>query len=181
MSLKLKTVLLGDPSLQDGAPPFREVLRSLEDTGVDGIRFVVVGMTGLKPDACIAFCDWLTETRVKAGKKVFAHLQAGVALPEFFLWLRCGMDGRTMRTTAKISLELPPWCRFSSVECGQEMIAVAEQNLDWIEMLELVNEYIPLADYEGKQIGIFELDEFGLLDESFLNLMERKNYGGGKK
>lgn len=61
------------------------------------------------------------------------------------------------------------------------MIAVAEQNLDWMEMLELVNEYIPLADYEGKQIGIFELDEFGLLDESYLNLMEKKDYGAVKE
>lgn len=73
-----------------------------------------------------------------------------------------------MRSTARIRVKLPDWCRFSSVECGQEKIAEAERNLELMSILESINEYIPLADYEDKYLNLLNLDEYGLLEESYL-------------
>ena len=56
-----------------------------------------------------------------------------------------------MCSKSKIDVDLPPWCRISQVDCRRDMIDVAEQNLDLAEMLELLNEHIPLADYEGNK------------------------------
>jgi hypothetical protein len=108
---------------------------------------------------------------------VVSNLLSSVGLTDFFIWLKCGINGRSIRPTAKIKVRLPDWCRFSSVDCPQEGIAESERCSDLRDILESINEYVPLAEYEGKDMTILNLDEFGLLQESYLHLMEKKNYG----
>lgn len=161
-----------------GGPPFPETLLAFEDPGVDRLSFWVVGTAGYPAEACLAFVEFVEQLRSKTGKPCHTHLAAGATIQELFLWLGCGIDGRTMRSTASFEIHLPVWCRFSEVQCGWEAIQEAERNLDLMEILERINEYLPLAELgKNRRLGLFALDEYGLLDESYLRLMEKKEFG----
>lgn len=117
-------------------PPFPETLLAFEDPGVDRLSFWVVGTSGYPAEACLAFVEFVEQLRSKKGKPCHTHLAAGATMQDLFLWLCCGIDGRTMRSTASFEILLPDWCRFSEVQCGREAMQEAERNLDLMEMLE---------------------------------------------
>jgi hypothetical protein len=48
-----------------------------------------------------------------------------------------------------------------------------------MEMLERINEYLPLAELgKNRSLGLFALDEYGFLDEPYLRLMKKKEIWG---
>jgi len=157
--------------------PVEKIINAFDDKSTETVQLIIAGSGMYNADGCLAIVDLVEDQHKRTGKPVKTHLLASTGLLDFFVWLRCGINGRTMRSTARIRVKLPDWCRFSSIECGQEKIAEAERNLELMSILESINEYIPLTENEGKYLNILNLDEFGLLSESYLYLMEQKNYG----
>ena len=157
--------------------PVEQIIGAFDDKSSEQVQLILAGNGMYDADSCLAIVELVEDQHKRTGKPVKTHLLASTGLLDFFVWLRCGINGRTMRSTARILVKLPDWCRFSSVECGQEKIAEAERNLELMSILESINEYIPLADYEDKYLNLLNLDEYGLLEESYLHLMEQKNYG----
>jgi hypothetical protein len=82
-----------------------------------------------------------------------------------------------MRSTARVWIKIPKWSRFSSYREEAESSDENEQQFDVSNILERINEYLPLTECDGKYLNVMNLDEFGLLQESYLHLMEQKNYG----
>ena len=157
--------------------PIDPIINAFEDPANDQVEVIIAGQGVYEADSCLALVNLIEEMHRKTGKPVVSNLLSSVGLTDFFIWLKCGINGRSIRPTAKIKVRLPDWCRFSSVDCPQEGIAESERCSDLRDIFESINEYLPLTEYEGKDLTIMNLDEYGLLSESYLYLLEQKNYG----
>jgi len=157
--------------------PIDPIINAFEDPANEQVEVIIAGQGIYEADSCLALVNLIEEMHRKTSKPVVSNLLSSVGLTDFFIWLKCGINGRSIRPSAKIKVRLPDWSRFSSVDCPQEGIAEAERCSDLRDILESINEYVPLAEYEGKDLTILNLDEYGLLDESFLAIMEKRNYG----
>ncbi len=157
--------------------PVGEILNAFDDPAVSEVQIILAGSGGMyDSDSCLALAELVEDHRRKTGKKVTTHLLTSIGIMDFFVWLKCGIDGRSMRSTCRVWINIPKWSRFSS-RCHETDACENEENLDEMAVLEGVNEYFPISEYEGKQVNILVLDEFGLLDDSYLSLMEKKGYG----
>lgn len=160
--------------------PIEQLLTGFEDQATEEVQIILVGCGGMYAgDSCLALAELVEDQRRKTGKKVTTHLLTSVGIMDFFVWLKCGIDGRSMRSTARVWLKIPAWSRFSNQHEGEAEVPdeTFEQRQDTINILDSINEYIPLTECDGKHLTILNLDEFGLLDESYLNLLEKKGYG----
>ena len=157
------------------AIPIDPIINAFEDPANDQVEVIIAGQGVYKADSCLALVNLVEEMHRKTSKPVVSNLLSSVGLTDFFIWLKCGINGRSIRPTAKIKVRLPDWSRFSSVDCHQEGIAEAECS-DLRDILESINEYVPMAEYEGEDLTILNLDEFGLLSESYFYLLEQKNF-----
>ena len=154
-------------------------MTAFEDPTSEEVQVILAGNGMYDPDCSVALVELVEDQHRKTGKKVTSHLLTSIGILDFFIWLRCGISGRSMRSTARVWLKIPAWSRFSTkydpeADVPEEMV---EQRLDTIYILNSINEYITLAECDGKHLTILNLDEFGLLQESYLHLMEQKNYG----
>jgi len=175
--MKTVRIILSGRMRSNDAIPVDQVITAFEDPANEQVEVIIAGQGIYEADSCLALVNLIEEMHRKTGKPVVSNLLSSVGLTDFFIWLKSGINGRTIRPTAKIKIRLPDWSRFSSVDCPQEGIAEAERCSDLRDILESINEYVPLAEYEGKDLTILNLDEYGLLDESFLAIMEKRNYG----
>jgi hypothetical protein len=175
--MKTARIILSGRMRSNDVIPVDQVITAFEDPANDQVEVIIAGQGVYEADSCLALVNLIAEMHRKTGKPVVSNLLSSVGLTDFFIWLKCGINGRTIRPTARIKVRLPDWSRFSSVDCPQEGISESERCSDLRDILESINEYVPLAEYEGKDMTILNLDEFGLLQESYLHLMEKKNYG----
>ena len=174
--MKTARIILSARMRSTDVIPVDQVITAFEDPANDQVEVIIAGQGVYEADSCLALVNLIEEMHRKTGKPVVSNLLSSVGLTDFFIWLKCGINGRSIRATAKIKVRLPDWCRFSSVDCPQEGISESERCSDLRDILESINEYLPLAEYEGKDLTILNLDEFGLLSESYLHLLEQKNF-----
>jgi len=173
--MKTARIILSGRMRTNEVIPIDPIINAFEDPANDQVEVIIAGQGVYEADSCLALVSLVEEMHRKTGKPVVSNLLSSVGLTDFFIWLKCGINGKTIRPTARIKVRLPDWSRFSSVDCHQEGIAEAEFS-DLRDILESINEYVPLAEYEGKDLTILNLDEFGLLSESYLYLLEQKNF-----
>jgi len=171
-----RIVLTGRMRMNDHLP-IDQISNAFEDPNTEEVQVILAGSGMYDPDSCLALVEVIENQQRKTAKKVTSHLLTSIGIIDFFVWLRCGISGRTMRSTARVWIKLPKWSRFSSCREELESPVEIEEHLDVTNILESINEYIPLTENEGKYLNILNLDEFGLLSESYLYLMEQKNYG----
>ena len=178
--MKVSRVTLSGKQRLNDVIPAEKFMASFEDATTEEVQIILAGNGMYDPDCSVALVELVEDQHRKTGKKVTSHLLTSIGILDFFIWLRTGnFNGRSMRSTARIWLKIPAWSRFSSkydpeAEVPEEMF---EQRLDTTNILESINEYVPLSEWDGKHLTILNLDEFGLLQESYLHLMEQKGYG----
>jgi hypothetical protein len=174
--MKVSRIVITGRMRMNDTVPVEQILTGFEDPTTEEVQVILAGSGGMyNADSCLALAELVEDQRRKTGKRVTAHLLTSVGIMDFFVWLKCGIDGRSMRSTARVWLNIPKWSRFSS-RCHETDPCEIEENLDEMAVLEALNEYLPISEFEGKQVNILVLDEFGLLDESLLCLMEKKGY-----
>jgi len=158
--------------------PIDQIFNAFEDQNTEEVQVILAGSGMYDSDSSLALVEVIENQQRKTAKKVTSHLLTSIGIIDFFVWLRCGIDGRSMRSTARVWLKIPAWSRFSSQYEGEAEVPdeTFEQRLDTTNILDSINEYIPLTECDGKYLTILNLDEFGLLDESYLNLLEKKGY-----
>jgi len=174
--MKTARIILSGRMRTNEVIPIDPIINAFEDPANDQVEVIIAGQGVYEADSCLALVSLVEEMHRKTGKPVVSNLLSSVGLTDFFIWLKCGINGRSIRLSAKIKVRLPDWCRFSSVDCPQEGIAESERCCDLRDIFESINEYLPLAEYENKELTIMNLDEYGLLQESYLHLMEQRNY-----
>jgi hypothetical protein len=155
--------------------PVKEILNAFDDPNTEEVQVILAGSGMYDADSSLALVELIEDQHRRTGKKVTSNLLTSIGIIDFFVWLRCGIDGRSMRSTARVWIKLPKWSRFSSCR-EEESSDENEQRFDVSNILERINEYIPLTECDGKYLNVMKLDEFGLLDESYLNLLEKKGY-----
>ena len=177
--MKVSRILLTGRMRINDTLPVKEILIAFEDPTTEEVQVILAGSGMYDPDSSLALVELIEDQHRRTGKKVTSLLLTSIGIIDFFVWLRCGIDGRSMRSTARVWLKIPAWSRFSSQYEGEAEVPdeTFEQRLDTINILDSINEYIPLTECDGKYLTILNLDEFGLLDESYLNLLEKKGYG----
>ena len=177
--MKVSRIVLTGRMRMNDSLPVKEILSAFEDQSTEEVQVILAGSGMYDADSSLALVELVEDLHRKTGKKVTSHLLTSIGIIDFFVWLRCGIDGRSMRSTARVWLKIPAWSRFSSQYEGEAEVPdeTFEQRLDTINILDSINEYIPLTECDGKYLTILNLDEFGLLDESYLNLLEKKGYG----
>ena len=156
--------------------PVKEILIAFEDQSTEEVQVILAGSGMYDPDSSLALVELIEDQHRRTGKKVTTHLLTSIGIIDFFVWLRCGIDGRSMRSTARVWIKLPKWSRFSSCREEAEPSDENEQQFDVSNILDSINEYIPLTECDGKYLTVMNLDEFGLLSESYLYLLEQKNF-----
>ena len=156
--------------------PIDQIMNAFDDPNTEEVQVILAGSGMYDADSSLALVELIEDQHRKTGKKVTSLLLTSIGIIDFFVWLRCGINGRTMRSTARVWIKLPKWSRFSSCREEAESPDENEQHLDVTNILESINEYIPLNENDGKQLNILNLDEFGLLQESYLHLLEQRNY-----
>jgi len=174
--MKVSRILLAGRMRMNDTLPLKEILNAFEDQNTEEVQVVLAGSGMYDPDSSLALVELIEDQHRKTGKKVTTHLLTSIGIIDFFVWLRCGIDGRSMRSTARVWIKIPKWSRFSSCWEETESPDENEQRFDVSNILERINEYIPLSECDGKYLNIMNLDEFGLLQESYLHLMEQRNY-----
>ena len=174
--MKVSRIVLTGRMRMNDSLPVKEILIAFEDQSTEEVQVILAGSGMYDPDSSLALVEVIEHQQRKTGKKVTTHLLTSIGIIDFFVWLRCGINGRTMRSTARVWIKLPKWSRFSSCREEAESPDENEQHLDVTNILESINEYIPLNENDGKQLNILNLDEFGLLSESYLYLLEQKNF-----
>jgi len=170
-----RIVLTGRMRINDHLP-IDQIFNAFEDQNTEEVQVILAGSGMYDSDSSLALVELIEDQHRKTGKKVTTHLLTSIGIIDFFVWLRCGINGRTMRSTARVWIKLPKWSRFSSCREEAESSDENEQRFDISNILERINEYIPLTECDGKYLNVMKLDEFGLLDESYLNLLEKKGY-----
>ncbi len=177
--MKVSRIVLTGRMRMNDSLPVKEILSAFEDQSTEEVQVILAGSGMYDADSSLALVELVEDLHRKTGKKVTSHLLTSIGIIDFFVWLRCGIDGRSMRSTARVWLKIPAWSRFSSQYEGEAEVPdeTFEQRLDTINILDSINEYIPLTECDGKYVTILNVDEFGLLDESYLNLLEKKGYG----
>ena len=170
-----RIVLTGRMRMNDSLP-VKETLIAFEDPNTDEVEVILAGSGMYDADSSLALVELVEDQHRKTGKKVTSLLLTSIGIIDFFVWLRCGIDGRSMRSTARVWIKLPKWSRFSSCREEAESSDENEQQFDVSNILERINEYIPLRECDGRYLNVMNLDEFGLLQESYLHLMEQRNY-----
>jgi len=172
-----RIVLTGRMRMNDHLP-IDQIFNAFEDQNTEEVQVILAGSGMYDSDSSLALVEVIENQQRKTAKKVTSHLLTSIGIIDFFVWLRCGIDGRSMRSTARVWLKIPAWSRFSSQYEGEAEVPdeTFEQRLDTTNILDSINEYIPLTECDGKYLAILNLDEFGLLDESYLNLLEKKGY-----
>jgi hypothetical protein len=174
--MKVSRILLAGRMRMNDTLPVKEILNAFEDQNTEEVQVILAGSGMYDPDSSLALVELIEDQHRRTGKKVTSLLLTSIGIIDFFVWLRCGINGRTMRSTARVWIKLPKWSRFSSCREEAESPDENEQHLDVTNILESINEYIPLNENDGKQLNILNLDEFGLLQESYLHLLEQRNY-----
>jgi len=154
--------------------PIDQIFNAFEDQNTEEVQVILAGSGMYDPDSSLTLVELFENQHRKTGKKVTSHMMTSIGIIDFFVWLRCGINGRAMRSTARVWIKLPKWSRFSSF--WEEAESPDENEHDVSNILERINEYIPLSECDGKYLNVMNLDEFGLLQESYLHLMEQKNY-----
>ena len=177
--MKVSRILLTGRMRMNDTLPVEQIMNAFDDPNTEEVQVILAGSGMYDADSSLALVELVEDLHRKTGKKVTSHLLTSIGIIDFFVWLRCGIDGRSMRSTARVWLKIPAWSRFSSQYEGEAEVPdeTFEQRLDTINILDSINEYIPLTECDGKYLTILNLDEFGLLDESYLNLLEKKGYG----
>ena len=177
--MKVSRILLTGRMRMNDTLPVEQIMNAFDDPNTEEVQVILAGSGMYDADSSLALVELVEDQHRKTGKKVTSHLLTSIGIIDFFVWLRCGIDGRSMRSTARVWLKIPAWSRFSSQYEGEAEVPdeTFEQRLDTINILDSINEYIPLTECDGKYLTILNLDEFGLLDESYLNLLEKKGYG----
>ena len=173
--MKVSRVVLTGKMRMSDAVPVDQILNAFEDQNTEEVQVILAGSGMYDPDSSLALVELIEDQHRKTGKKVTTHLLTSIGIIDFFVWLRCGIDGRSMRSTARVWIKIPKWSRYSGSWEETESPDENEQ-FDVSNILERINEYIPLSECDGKYLNIMNLDEFGLLQESYLHLMEQKNY-----
>jgi len=176
--MKVSRIVLNGKMRMNDVIPAEKIMTAFEDP-TEEVQIILAGNGMYNPDSSVALVELVEDQHRKTGKKVTSHLLTSIGILDFFIMLRTGINGRSMRSTARVWLKIPAWSRFSSkydpeAEVPEEMF---EQRLDTTNILESINEYVPLRELDGKHLTIMNLDEFGLLQESYLHLMEQKGYG----
>lgn len=179
--MKVSRIVLNGKMRMNDVIPADQIMTAFENPATEEVQIILAGNGMYDPDCSTALVELVEDMHRKTGKKVTSHLLTSIGILDFFIWLRTGISGRSMRTTARVWLKIPAWSRFSGKFEGEAEIPdeTFEQRLDTINILDSINEYIPLAECDGKHLNILNLDEFGLLSESYLYLMEQKQYGLG--
>jgi hypothetical protein len=175
--MKVSRILLTGCMRMNNTLPVKEILNAFEDQNTEEVQVILAGSGMYDADSSLALVELVEGQHRKTGKKVTTHLLTSIGIIDFFVWLRCGINGRTMRSTARVWIKLPKWSRFSSCWEEAESPDENEQRFDVSNILERINEYITLTECDGKYLNVMNLDEFGLLQESYLHLMEQRNYG----
>jgi len=175
--MKVSRILLAGRMRMNDTLPVKEILNAFDDPNTEEVQVILAGSGMYDADSSLALVELIEDQYRKTGKKVTSLLLTSIGIIDFFVWLRCGIDGRSMRSTARVWIKLPKWSRFSSYREEAESSDENEQQFDVSNILERINEYIPLSECDGKYLNVMNLDEFGLLQESYLHLMEQKNYG----
>ena len=178
-SMKVSRIVLSGKMRMADVIPADQIMSAFEDPTTDEVQFILAGNGMYDPDCSVALVELVEDQHRKYGKKVISHLLTNIGILDFFIWLRCGISSRNMRPSARVWLKIPAWSRFSAKydEESDVLEEMAEQRIDTTYILDTINEYIPLAECDGKHLTIHNLDEFGLLEESYLALMEKQNYG----
>ena len=175
--MKVSRILLTGRMRMNDTLPVKETLIAFEDPNKEEVQVILAGSGMYDADSSLALVELVEDQHRKTGKKVTSHLLTSIGIIDFFVWLRSGINGRSMRATARVWIKIPKWSKYSGnweeAECPEEN----EQQFDVSNILESINEYIPLSECDGKYLNVMNLDEFGLLQESYLHLMEQKNYG----
>ena len=175
--MKVSRIVLTGRMRMNDSLPVKEILIAFEDQSTEEIQIILAGSGMYDPDSSLALVEVIEHQQRKTGKKVTTHLLTSIGIIDFFVWLRCGINGRSMRATARVWIKIPKWSKYSGnweeAECPEEN----EQQFDVSNILESINEYIPLTECDEKYLNVMNLDEYGLLQESYLHLMEQKNYG----
>lgn len=179
--MKVSRVVLNGKMRMNDVIPAEQIMSAFEDPSTEEVQIILAGNGMYDPDCSVALVELVEDQHRKTGKRVTSNLLTSIGILDFFVWLRTGINGRTMRSTARVWLKIPAWSRFSSKYDGESYVPeeTAEQRLDTTNILDSINEYIPLTECDGKHLTILNLDEFGLLSESYLYLMEQKGYGVG--
>jgi len=157
--------------------PVEALLTSFEDSTTEEVQLILSGSGGMySASSCLSLAELVEDMHRKTGKRVTTNLMTGIGIFDAYIWLRCGINGRSMQTTSRIWLKVPRWSKFSGEQIENDL-GDNDERYDEMAVLEGVNEYLPLRELDGKMLNIMNLDEFGLLPESYLHLMEQKNYG----
>jgi hypothetical protein len=156
--------------------PIDQIMNAFDDPNTEEVQVILAGSGMYDADSSLALVELIEDQHRKTGKRVTSHMMTSIGIIDFFVWLRCGIDGRSMRSTARVWIKIPKWSRFSSCWEDAESSDENEEQFDVSNILERINEYIPLTECDGKYLNVMNLDEFGLLQESYLHLMEQKNY-----
>jgi len=175
--MKVSRILLTGRMRMNDTLPVKEILIAFEDPNTDEVEVILAGSGMYDADSSLALVELVEDQHRKTGKKVTSHLMTSIGIIDFFIWLRSGINARSMRPTARVWIKTPKWSRFSSCREEAEPSDENEQQFDVSNILDSINEYIPLTECDGKYLTVMNLDEFGLLQESYLHLMEQKNYG----
>ena len=156
--------------------PVEQIMNAFDDPNTEEVQVILAGSGMYDPDSSLALVELIEDQHRRTGKKVTSHMLTSIGIIDFFVWLRSGINARSMRSTARVWIKIPKWSRFSSCWEEAESSDENEEHLDVTNILESINEYIPLNENDGKQLNILNLDEFGLLQESYLHLLEQRNY-----
>lgn len=175
--MKVSRILLTGRMRMNDTLPVEQIMNAFDDPNTEEVQVILAGSGMYDADSSLALVELVEDQHRKTGKKVTSHLLTSIGIIDFFVWLRCGIDGRSMRSTARVWIKIPKWSRFSSCREEAESSDENEQQFDVSNILDSINEYIPLRECDGKYLTVMNLDEFGLLQESYLHLMEQKNYG----
>ena len=174
--MKVSRILLTGRMRMNDTLPVEQIMNAFDDPNTEEVQVILAGSGMYDADSSLALVELVEDQHRKTGKKVTSLLLTSIGIIDFFVWLRCGIDGRSMRSTARVWIKLPKWSRFSSCREEAEPSDENEQQFDVSNILDSINEYIPLTECDGKYLTVMNLDEFGLLQESYLHLMEQRNY-----
>lgn len=175
--MKVSRILLAGRMRMNDTLPVEQIMNAFDDPNTEEVQVILAGSGMYDADSSLALVELIEDQHRRTGKKVTSLLLTSIGIIDFFVWLGCGIDGRSMRSTARVWIKLPKWSRFSSCWEEAESSDENEQQFDVSNILERINEYIPLRECDGKYLTVMNLDEYGLLQESYLHLMEQKNYG----
>lgn len=141
-------------------------LQALLDKKPDCLKIELMGRGEISADTALAIRSVLLER--DPGTHIIMHARSSLVNGSVLVWLLG--DERTIRADARIFFRAPvtdedeTWHDFVGVKYRDAASGLDLNEIDHSRVLDLINEFLPVKEFAGRQIGPADLRQFGLIE-----------------